>query len=193
MIVAGGWGHFNHNKVCTFANFNTRAPCTVTTTVVTTPVVLDAQQASDDDNLNAGLQEELDCCYAKEDEHLEEDTTSAINTLAAEVSEYIASLPNLDSEHVCECLHWGPTEKHNISATTREVACFLKVSMLGQGLSGKHMQAFLDYTHVMVGKKAVLLPKKVEGCWNALAKVILIVKCTYACWGSDLFAHVHEP
>ncbi len=36
MNVAGGWGHFNHNKVCTFANFNTPTPCTTTTTVVTT-------------------------------------------------------------------------------------------------------------------------------------------------------------
>ena len=174
MNVAGGWGHFNHNKICTFAKFKTPARCTTTTTVVTTPVVMEAQHARDDDNLNAGLPKELDCCYAIEDEQLEEDTPSALNTLAAEVSEYLASLPNLDSQHIIECLHWGRTAKYNISATTREVARFLKVSMLGQGLSGEHMQAFLDYTHAMGGKKAVLLPKKIEGCWNALAKVILI-------------------
>ena len=85
MNVAGGWGHFNHNKICTFAKFKTPARCTTTTTVVTTPVVMEAQHARDDDNLNAGLPKELDCCYAIEDEQLEEDTPSALNTLAAEV------------------------------------------------------------------------------------------------------------
>jgi hypothetical protein len=33
------------------------------------------------------------------------------------------------------------------------------------------MQAFLDYTHAMGGKKAGLLPKTVDGCWNAITRV----------------------
>jgi hypothetical protein len=47
--------------------------------------------------------------------------------------------------------------------------------MLGKGISGDHMQAFLDYTHAMGGKKAALLPKTVDGCWNALTKVIMSI------------------
>ena len=44
--------------------------------------------------------------------------------------------------------------------------------MLGDGLSRAHMQAILDFTHDMGGKKAALLPKKIDGCWKALTKVI---------------------
>ena len=184
MNVAGGWGHYNHNKVCTLANFTNPARCTTPTAVLTTPVVQDALLSWDADNLNARQQNELDFCHPEDDEHFEQDTnTCGINALAAELSEYLASLPNLDSQHICECLHWGRIEKQNFSGTTREVARFLKVSMLGQGLSGEHMQAFLDYTHEIGGKKTVLLPKKIEGCWNALAKVIVFVKCRYVCWG----------
>ncbi len=34
-----------------------------------------------------------------------------------------------------------------------------------------HMQAILEFTHDMGGKKAALLPKKIDGCWKALTKV----------------------
>jgi hypothetical protein len=43
--------------------------------------------------------------------------------------------------------------------------------MMGKGLSIDHIQAFLDYTHAMGGKKAGLLPKTVDGCWNAITRV----------------------
>jgi hypothetical protein len=170
MNVASGWGHWNHSKVCTSVMSDLLGVCTTPTSVVTTPLVLDAQQSCNDD-----------FCIPDEDDQLQQDPTCGIIPLAAEVSEYLASLPNLDSHHMLECLHWGSSTKNKISAKTREVARFLKVSMLGNGISGEHMQAFLDYTHVMGGNKAVLLPNKVEGCWNELAKVQFIGKCRYTC------------
>ena len=47
--------------------------------------------------------------------------------------------------------------------------------MLGDGLSRAHMQAILDFTHDMGGKKAALLPKKINGCWKALTKVFALL------------------
>ncbi len=87
------------------------------------------------------------------------------------VSSYLTSLTDVDPQHICECIDWGCNNKTVISDETREVAKFFKVAMKGKGLSVDHMQAFLDYTHAMGGKKAAFLPKTVEGCWNAITRV----------------------
>jgi len=181
IYVASGWGHWNHSKVCTSVKLDLPGGSTTPTSVVTTPVVQDAQQSCNDDNLNDDMRNGVDFCLPEENDQLHQDPSCGIIPLACEVSEYLASLPNLDSQHMLECLHWGRLTKNKISARTREVARFLKVSMLGNGISGEHMQAFLDYTHEMGGKNAVLLPNKVEGCWNELAKVQFIGKCRYMC------------
>ena len=101
----------------------------------------------------------------------DEDNKSNTNAIATEVSAYLSSLTTLDPAHIGECLHWGPTYQSTTSELTRVVAKFLRVTMLGDGLSRAHMQAILEFTHDMGGKKAALLPKKVKGCWRALTKV----------------------
>jgi len=174
--VSDGWGHLNHKRVCNKGQIATSSKCTPTSIKLTTPLRLCPILS----HLDARVHDEMlnSCTLSTEDvnEHFAQDDSNGNNALAAELTEYIASLPNLDAEHVSECLHWGRKNKTNISDTIRQVARFLKVSMLGQGLSGEHMQAFLDYTHEMGGDKAPLLPNKVEGCWSAIAKVYLLQK-----------------
>ncbi len=104
---------------------------------------------------------------AIQDEHNKSNT----NAIAREVSAYLSSLTRFEPAHICECLHWEPTYQSTTSELTRVVAKFLRVTMLGDGLSRAHMQAILEFTHDIGGKKAALLPKKVQGCWRALTKV----------------------
>ncbi len=185
VTVAGGWGHFNHKKVCNNELIETSSHSTPTSSKLTLPVRQDAIMSRLDAGVHDPMLNSFTLSTEAENEHFEPDDSYSNNGLAAELTEYIASLPDLDAEHVTECLHWGRTIKTDISDTTRQVARFLKVSMLGQGLSGEHMQAFLDYTHEMGGEKAPLLPNKVEGCWKEIAKVPLFVQCTYECWNLD--------
>ena len=173
--VRGGWGHVQHEKICRkvrSANMNNDP---ATTNVFHTPVAdnKEPDTSSDAENVCGG-EDNFDTHNGNQWFSNDLDPT-VLNNGTSSVSSYLASLTDVDPQHICECIDWGCNNKTVISDETREVAKFLKVAMKGKGLSVDHMQAFLDYTHAMGGKKAALLPKTVDGCWNAITRVILCI------------------
>ena len=169
-VPVPGWDNTRHKKVCRAVNDAQHQMATDCATLFTTPEAVTG---------NEFLQMETDGSTGFERDESEEessipfqdeDNKSNTNAIATEVSAYLSSLTTFEPAHIGECLHWGPTQS-TTSELTRVVAKFLRVTMLGDGLSQAHMQAILEFTHDMGGKKAALLPKKVKGCWRALTKV----------------------
>ena len=165
-----GWDTTWHKKVCPTVNAAQHQMATGYATLFSTPEAVTG---------NEFLQMETDGSTGFERDESEEESSIAFqdednksntNAIATEVSAYLSSLTTLEPAHIGDCLHWGPTQS-TTSELTRVVAKFLRVTMLGDGLSQAHMQAILEFTHDMGGKKAALLPKKVKGCWRALTKV----------------------
>jgi len=169
--VRGGWGHVQHEKICRkvrSANMNNDP---ATTNAFHTPVAYskEPETSSDAENVCGG-DDNFDTNNGNQWFSNDLDPPVLHNGTSS-VSSYLASLTDVDPQHICECIDWGCNNKTVISDETREVAKFLKVAMMGKGLSVDHTQAFLDYTHAMGGKKAALLPKTVDGCWNAITRV----------------------
>ena len=174
-----GWSSVHHVRHCAVAKAAQHLMQRGSATVLSTPVTVTE---------NEFMNIQPDDCTGYEGEVVSEDESSSTSTgnrnednnhnasnkneIAAEISSYLSSLKKFDPSHIVECLHWGPTHHQSkTSESTRVVAKFLRVTMLGDGLSRAHMQAILDFTHDMGGKKAALLPKKINGCWKALTKV----------------------
>ena len=166
-----GWHTRWHKMVCPTVKAAQHQMATGYATLVSTPNAVTGKES---------FQMETDGSTGYERDESEEESTSIAfqdednksntNAIATEVSAYLSSLTTFEPAHIGECLHWGPTQS-TTSELTRVVAKFLRVTMLGDGLSQAHMQAILEFTHDMGGKKAALLPKKVKGCWRALTKV----------------------
>ena len=176
-VTLKGWDSVNHVKHCAVvkaAQHEMKRGCA---TLLTTPVPVTGNEFREiEPDESTGYERE-----ASEDESSStsianrkadnNDSGSNKNDIASEVSAYLSSITTLEPGHICECLHWGPTNQSRTSELTRVVAKFLRVTMLGDGLSRAHMQAILEFTHDMDRKKAALLPKKIEGCWKALTEV----------------------
>jgi hypothetical protein len=169
--VRGGWGHVQHEKICRKVRSANKNNDPATTNVFHTPVTYNKEPETSSDAENVcGGEDNFDTHNGNQWFSNDLDPT-VLNNGTSSVSSYLASLTDVDPQHICECIDWGCNNKTVISDETREVAKFLKVAMKGNGLSVDHTQAFLDYTHAMGGKKAALLPKTVDGCWNAITRV----------------------
>ena len=176
-VTFKGWDSVNHVKQCAVvkaAQHRMKRGCA---TLLTTPVPVPAKEFMEiEPDESTGYEreaseDESSCTSIANRKEDNNDSGSNKNDIAAEISAYLSSITTLEPAHICECLHWGPTYQSKTSQLTRVVAKFLRVTMLGDGLSRAHMQAILDFTHDMGGKKAALLPKKIDGCWKALTKV----------------------
>jgi len=178
--VGVGWGHAQHDRICRKVRSANIMNYPATTNVFHTPAPdNEVPDASGDTDNACGGDDTLTTQNGNEwwDNDLE---TSVLHNGTSSLSSYLSSLTDVDPEHICECIDWGCNNKTVISDDTREIAKFLKVAMLGKGLSVDHMQAFLDYTHAMGGKKAALLPKTVDGCWNAITRVSMSITSYFA-------------
>ncbi len=172
-----GWDSVHHIKVCTALKSAKHQMTTGCATLLSTPIARTGNEFFEWD-LDEGeghereehVEEGCDTSIAHHQEY-DDDSANNKNVIALEVSAYLASLDTLEPAHFCEGLRWGPTYQSRTSELTRVVTKFLRVTMLGDGLSRAHMQALLEFTHEMGGKKAALLPKKIDGCWRALTKV----------------------
>ena len=173
-VPVPGWDNTRHNKVCRAVNDAQHLRATGCATLFSTPteavtgnefLLMETEDGSTGYERDESEEESTSIAFQ------DEDNKRNTNAIATEVSAYLSSLTTLDPAHIGECLHWGPTYQSTTSELTRVVAKFLRVTMLGDGLSRAHMQAILEFTHDMGGKKAALLPKKVKGCWRALTKV----------------------
>ena len=169
-----GWHTRWHKMVCPTVKAAQHQMSTGYATLVSTPNAVTGKESfqmeTDGSTGYERDESEEESCSITSIAFQDEDNKSNTNAIATEVSAYLSSLTTLEPAHIGECLHWGPTQS-TTSELTRVVAKFLRVTMLGDGLSQAHMQAILEFTHDMGGKKAALLPKKVKGCWRALTKV----------------------
>jgi hypothetical protein len=169
-----GWSSVNHVKYCAVAKAAQHQMQRGCATLLSTPVTVNQTIEPDDSRGYEGevvSEEESSTTSTGNRNEENKHNGSNQNQIASEISSYLSSLKKFDPSHIVECLHWGPSHQSKTSQSTRVVAKFLRVTMLGDGLSRSHMQAILDFTHDMGGKKAALLPKKINGCWKALTKV----------------------